>query len=157
MGIIRMVIRNNVKITFHNIETSKDEVIETHNLVVDNGMESIIQRLAGVDIPANTKGTITYCAVGTGTDAPTANDTKLQTEVERKQITVRTYSGKTATFTSFFSTEEANDTLKELGLFGDDATIIADSGTLFARLSIDRAKTSSETLTIEWQIILASS
>ena len=52
----------------------------------------------------------------------------------------------------FFNTSEANAALKEIGLFGDDATVTADTGTLFARAAIDKTKTSSETLTIDWDV-----
>jgi len=99
-----------------------------------------------------TRGQVTYIAVGTGTDAPNATDTDLQTELARKQISVRSALGDTASFRIFFNTSEANGTLKEIGLFGDDATVTADSGVLFARAAIDKEKTTSETLTIDWDL-----
>lgn len=147
----------NALLTFRNVITGRITQIAKHNLVVDDGLESIVARLTGVDIPASLKGTITYCAVGTGTDAVTAGDTKLQTEIERKQIAVRTPTGTTGSFRAFFNTSEAVGTLRELGLFGDDASGTADTGTLFARLAINKTKTDAQTLTIDWNITLSAS
>src|SRR5687767_8055262 len=70
---------------------SRDHV---RNLVVTAGKQSIAESLRGN--VANNKGQITYCAVGTGTNPPNAADTGLQTELYRKQISVRSSSGKTA-------------------------------------------------------------
>lgn len=125
---------------------------EYHNLFVDAGKASIAEALRGnVD---NSKGQITYCAVGSGTNAPAAGDIKLQNEVYRKAVSVRSAAVRTATFKTFFNQNEANGTLRELGLFGDLATNTRDSGTLFARLNINRTKSSTDTLTITHSISL---
>ena len=148
-------LKGKVKLTFKNEKTGKIEVFEYDNLVVNTGLYAIAARLTGTDIPANTKGAITYCAVGTGTNAPAAGDTDLQTELARKQIAVRSSALAVATFRTYFNTGEANGVLKECGLFGDDATVAADSGTLFCRAAIDKTKTSANSLTIDWEISIA--
>jgi hypothetical protein len=146
-----MKVKNNVKVVSENIKTGEVEILETHNASCDAGMESLAARMVGAE-----KGQVTYFAVGTGAStggsAPASTDTALTTELIRKQISVRSSSGDTASFRIFFSTSEANDTLTEIGLFGDDATVTADSGTLFARAAIDKTKTDSETLTIDWSL-----
>jgi hypothetical protein len=126
-----------------------------HNLSVDSGLYAIAARLAGGDSPI-TKGTITYCGVGTGVTAPDHADTKLETEIFRKQISVRSSALGVAKFRTFFNTSEANDTLKEVGLFGDDASAVADSGTLFCRLAINEVKTAAETLTLDWEVTVSA-
>jgi hypothetical protein len=145
-----------VTLTFKDEVTGKKRVYKTHNLFVDAGLNSVMSRLAGTDIPANTKGVITYCAVGTGTNAPAAGNTQLQTEIERKQIAVRTPGTKSAQFRAYFNTSEAVGALKEIGLFGDDADGTTNSGTLFARAAIDKTKTDSESLTVDWDITNAA-
>jgi len=126
-----------------------------HNLVTTAGLTSLAARIQGSDDPA-TKGVVTYCAEGTGTDAAAAGDTELQTEHFRKLVSVRSSAGATATFRTFFNTTEANVTIKEIGLFGDDATATPDSGTLFARLIVDKTKTDAETLTLEWDVVFSN-
>lgn len=122
------------------------------NLFVTAGKESIADRLAG---DAN-RGIVTYCAVGTGTNAPALTDTQLQTELFRKLIALRSQSGKIASFRTYYNASEANGTLREAGLFGDDATGTANSGTLFCRLAINRTKTSADTLTIQWDVTIGA-
>lgn len=141
-------ISGRVKLTFHNILTGIDDIFEFQNVICNSGKESWAGRSAGAD----NLGKITYMALGTGTTAPDATDTALETEIYRKQNSISSYSANEATFKTFFSTEEANDTLKEIGLFGDDASGTADSGTLFAHRAIDRTKADTETLTVEWVI-----
>jgi len=85
-----------------------------------------------------------------------STDTALVAELDRKQVSVRDYTSKVSSFTTYFNTSEANDTLLEIGLFGDDASSITDSGTMFARLVINKTKTSSETLTVIWEITFSS-
>lgn len=145
-----MKLKGNVKLISENKETGKMTTQIVHNVSCDVGMESLASRLVGAS-----KGQVTYLAVGTSTSTPASTDTTLGTELERKQISVRTSSGDTATFRTFFNTTEANGTLKEIGLFGDDATGTVDSGTLFAHASVDKMKTSSETLTIDWSLTIS--
>jgi hypothetical protein len=143
--------KNNVKLVFENVETGEKEILELHNTECTVGKNSLASRMVGAE-----KGQVTYFAVGTGAstggDAPDVSDTELNTELERKQISVRSATGNTANFRVFFNTSEANGVLTEIGLFGDDASITADSGTLFARAVIDKTKTSAETLTIDWSL-----
>ena len=142
-----MNLKGNIKITIENVDTKKIETVELHNVSCSAGMYSLASRMVGA-----IKGEVTYFAVGTGTNAPNKTDVKLQTEIERKQISVRSATGDTAYFRIFFNTTEANGTLKEIGLFGDDASVTKDTGTLFARAAINKTKTTSETLTIDWSL-----
>lgn len=142
---------SNVKLVFENVKEKSLDIIEIHNVGCSAGMQSLASRMAGAN-----RGQVTYLALGTGANsggnAPDVSDTSLVTELIRKQISVRSATGDTASFRVFFNTSEANNTLTEIGLFGDDATVTAGSGTLFARAVIDKTKTDSETLTIDWEL-----
>jgi hypothetical protein len=122
------------------------------NLFVSTGKASIADRLAG----DSSKGVITYCAVGTGTNVPALANTQLQTEIARKQIALREQTANLARFTTYFGTNEGNGVLREAGLFGDDADETANTGTLFCRLNITRTKTSADTLTIQWDVTIGA-
>jgi len=149
-------ITGKVTLTFEDVKTHKVRQYTYKNLFVTAGKVAVAARLSGVDSPASTKGVITYCAVGTDATAPDAADTDLGTELARKQIAVRDYSSNIASFRTFFNTSEANGALKEAGLFGDDATSAADSGTLYCHTAIDKTKTSAETLTIDWDLTVST-
>lgn len=153
---VNLQITGNLTLTFENVETGKKRVYKYKNLFTDAGKAAVAARLSGTDTPANTKGVITYCAVGTDATAPAAGDTELGAELARKQIAVRSSSAGVASFRAFFNTGEANGALKEAGLFGDDASGTADSGTLFCHTAIDRTKTSAESLTIDWNVTVST-
>jgi hypothetical protein len=146
-----MKIKGNVKLLKRNVLTDEVEIKTLHNVSCTAGAESLAARMVGAE-----KGQVTYFALGTGAstggDAPAEADTTLDTELTRKQISVRTSSTDTASFRIFFNTSEGNGSLTEVGLFGDDATSTTDSGTLFARAAISTTKTDSETLTIDWDL-----
>lgn len=142
-----------VLIEFRDAKTGK---LKSQDLIKNTfctvGKNSIADALRGTE--TGTKGIITWCAVGTDSTAPTAADTALGTEIFRKLVSVRSVSANVATFQTFFTTAEANGTLREAGLFGDDASATANSGTLFSKLAINRTKSTSDTLTLTWSITI---
>lgn len=144
--------KGEIAIILENIYTHKKDIQYIKNMVVTAGKNSIADHIQGTT--ANNKGIITYCAVGTGTNAPALSNTHLQTELFRKLVSVRSVSGNQAVFQTFFTTSEANGTLREAGLFGDDASGTPDTGTLFCRTNITRTKTSSDTLTFLWTLTI---
>lgn len=146
-------IKGEVEIVCRDAKTGKIKWIErTHNMFVTAGKNNLAAALAGSAV-AN-KGKVTYCALGGGTTAPALSDTKLETEIGRKLVSVRSAALNVATFQTFFTTSECVGTLREAGLFGDDATATADSGVLFCRTAINRTKSSSDTLTLTWTVTI---
>lgn len=124
----------------------------TDNMVLTAGKNALADRLIGTT--TNNRGIITYCGLGTGITAPVAGNTDLETELFRKLISTRSVVGNIATFQTFFTATEVVGTLTEAGLFGDDASGTANSGTLFCRTLINRVKTSSDTLTLVWTVTI---
>ena len=121
-----------------------------HNLLVNKTREELASSVIGnsVTFPG-------FIGVGTGTTAPAAADTGLETvsqyngsndakAVDSKSIR----SLYTARFVVQFATGEANVTIRELALLS-----AADAGNLWARVAVNITKTSSERLTIYWYII----
>jgi len=140
-------------LVLRNAKTGKIKAIDIiKNTFVTVGKNAIAAALMGTT--SNNKGIITYCAVGTSVVAPALADIALTTEIFRKLVSVRSVSANVATFQTFFTTGEGNGTLREAGLFGDDATSTVDSGTLFSKLAINRVKSASDTLTLSWAITI---
>lgn len=107
------------------------------NLVPTVGRSALASILAGDNLKSN-PGKITYCAVGTGDTTPTISGTKLTTELARIPISNLTKSiDNNAIIQAFFTTSQGNGTLKELGMFGEDATSTSDSGTMFQWILIN--------------------
>jgi len=81
-----LIIDVNVKIEVIDVPTGRlIDVIHAHNLVTLAGRNLVRDFLNGL-APTH----LTHFAVGTGATAPTANDTALEAEVFRDQITKRT-------------------------------------------------------------------
>lgn len=135
-----------------DIHTGRIRQSITDNMVVTAGKNALADRLIGTT--SNNRGIITYCALGTGITAPVAGNTAMEIELFRKLISVRSVSGNVATFQTFYTATEVEGTLTEAGLFGDDASGTAGSGTLFCRTLINRVKTTSDTLTLVWTVTI---
>lgn len=138
------------------IRDAKTGKLKSQDLVENTfataGKSAIADALRGTT--GSNRGIITYCAVGTNATAPDVGDTHLGTELFRKLVSVRSVAANVATFQTYFTTAEANGTLREAGLFGDDASSTPDTGTLFSKLAINRTKSSSDTLTLTWSITI---
>lgn len=145
VGKIRLILRDAL-----TGKIKSDDLV--NNMFVTAGKRAIADHLRGTT--DNNKGIITYCALGTSIVAPALADTHLGTEIARKLVSVRSVSGNIATFQTFFTTSEGNGTLKEAGLFGDDATTTPDTGTLYCHAAINRVKSSADTLTLLWTVTI---
>jgi hypothetical protein len=98
---------------------------------------------------------IKYFAFGDGTKAPTPNDTKLENELYRKQITRISTSGLgTVTSTVSLGAQEANFLIREIGVFcGPEAKSDANTGTLLSRVAVNIDKNSNLVLNVTRQDI----
>ena len=137
-----------IKMTFRNVLTGEIRISSYSNLVVNTGKYMLAKRLNNEANDCN----LTYCAVGTGTDPPSTNDTTLQTEYYRKVVSSYSRTENITTISTYFGPSVANTTLKEVALFGEAASATPDSGTMFNRAAINEIKTSAETLTIDCSI-----
>ena len=115
-----------------------------HNLVTLAGRNLVRDLING--LPA---GGVTHFAVGSGTAAPTANDTALAAEVFRDAVTKRTPDVGKLTVQYYLPSTAANGySLAEAGLF-----TAAMGGTLIARVNYQPiAKTACLTVTYTWDI-----
>lgn len=132
------------------------EVHEMHNLVTSAGKDALANAFRGTVTDLKIK----YLALGDGTSAPTASQTKLDAEKFRKQVTQQTLNpsggaqhGVLKT-TVYVSPGEATAfTLNEMGWFaGTAATGTQDSGVMVARckwLPAGLAKTALQSVQID--------
>ena len=119
-----------------------------HNIVVTVWKNALANRQAG----GTNTAFITLGAVGTNGAAVGAGDTTLGTELARKALALVTPSGNQVLTTTFFGAPEAVGAIAEFALFGELATVAADSGTMVNHALISELKTNAETLTIQCTI-----
>lgn len=120
------------------------------NLVVAAGRNLLRDFLARDDVTG-----LTHMAIGTGTAAPAATDTKLANEVYRDTFTQVTKIDGGLELRMYLPSSAANGlTITEAGLFGGGATAAKDSGTLYSRvlLSSSIAKNANTAVIFTWTI-----
>lgn len=128
---------------------SRHWLLGDRNAIVDVGRNKLADAFIGTSITYPQ-----FVGIGTGTNNVAAGDTALQTPVdydgsnEAKQAATRNLRGDfTSRITTNFTTSEANQNIRELGLF--DA---ANSGTMWARVRVTINKTSTQRLNVFWYI-----
>lgn len=131
---------------------------ELNNKIIKKGKSNVITNFAREKLASAYKGdTVTFpshIGIGTGTSTPAAGDTALQTPVNYDGVNaaktidsksvIRLYATR---FVTQFLTTEANQNIRELGLF--DA---ANSGNLWARVSVTINKVNTQRLTVYWYL-----
>jgi hypothetical protein len=127
------------------------------NIIVNVGLTAILNRLGNEGVKAN-EGIMTYGAVSDGSLNPALTDTIMENEIDRKLIGVTTVSGQTLTVETFYAEAEAIGDLTKFALFGEEATVSADTGTMFEYVKFNSAinKTGSDTLTVTSEITIAN-
>lgn len=154
-------------------DSQTGEILEerhNHNIIVNTASILIARLLKDNNEPA---AGISYLAVGTGGDwnlqnppQPTNTQETLENEIARKAYTTEDVSFVDPTtgehvstptnvvdFTATFAETEAVGPLVEMGMFGGDATDLADSGTMVNYRTFPVInKTNSMTLTIIFRI-----
>lgn len=141
----------NLASLFPSFSFKRFNIFGTDNAIVNHARNKLAGALTGSSIVYPT-----FIGVGTGTNTVGASDTALQTvsqydgSNDAKAATSRTLKGQfTSRIIAQFDTDEANVTIRELGLFeANDA-----SQNMWARANVTIAKTSSDTLSVYWYII----
>ena len=133
---------------------------EVSNLVVDSpnyGLDLIIQRLVGINTYSLN---ILWIELGTGSTAPTVNDTGLTTPSIRIPVSFQEDYGATEAILQAYVTDAnlANGTYNEVGSFVDGSSSIG-SGQLFNHALISPAytKVAGQDTTVEIDFTIVNS
>ena len=108
-----------VKIELRDVHTGEVNVWESHNAVVDLGLNLFLERLM------NTTGAspLSHLIIGSGTVSTVNTAGSLGHEVYRKAITSASISGSVLTTKTYLTTAQARDeTIRELGLTNSAAS-----------------------------------
>ena len=129
----------------------KVETLYYENLVPTVGRTMIANNLTDAT-PTNTM-LITHAALGSSGTTPANGDTTLGTEVYRNAIASLTNASNIGYATAFYNATETSGTYAEAGIFSN-GTGAADSGILLSHVLISVTKSTSETLTIDWELTI---
>lgn len=140
---------DNVEVVLRGPDGEIKQRETVHNLIVTTGRDSIIDQLLaspGVAKPG-------WMAIGTGTNAPAAGDTALQTELDRNALTSKTRSGNVVTMVADWAAGDGTGAITEAGIFS-----ATSSGTLYSRATFSVInKAAGDTLQITWTYTLTVS
>lgn len=127
------------------------EVVMIGNLLPTVGRAMIANNLTDAT-PTNTP-LVNKVELGTGTTAPANGDTDLETGTYRNDVASLTNANHVAYMTGFFGATETSGTFREAGLFSD-GTATLGTGVLLSRVAINITKSTSETLTLDWELTI---
>lgn len=134
-------VKGHAVITLYGANGLIKEIHEVDNLTVDAGKAWIAARID--DTPP---AAMSHMAVGTGTTAPAAGNTALETELARVALDSTANVGQTTTYTATFAPGVGTGAITEAGIFN-----AAAAGTLLARLTFPVInKGAADTMTIVW-------
>ena len=130
------------------IKNDKGVVIETRevkNLVVDDGLEYIADRMK------NNSTVMSHMAIGTGSTAAAASDTALGTEAARQALTSTTVTANAVAYVASFGAGTGTGAITEAGISN-----AASSGTLLCRTVFSVVnKGASDSMTITWTVTIS--
>jgi len=137
-----------VRIIIYHKENGRLKPVEEHmvtNLVVTAGKSYICDLLIGAATES-----FAYCGVGASAQTPSPSDTDLVSPIgSRKRVTDRFRVGCTATFSTFFGSQDNNGTWCEAGLFTSASGGVMLSRAVFPSPLI---KDETKTVTLDWDI-----
>lgn len=128
------------------------DVLFVDNLVPTVGRTLIANNLTDAT-PTNTM-LLTHGVLGSSTTAPANGDTQMGTETYRNAIASITNANNIAYATAFFSATETSGTYREAGIVSN-GTGSANSGILVSHVAINVTKSTSESLTIDWELTIS--
>ena len=133
-------------------EIWKDGVLvdRFHNIICVPVYENLLKGLNGETQPSID---VSYFAFGTGITAVTEDDTTLETEGFRKEFTSKSWNGKQFVAICQLATDEANFTIKEVGIFAG-GSLTANTGTLLSHSLRAIEKNSNITYNIIYRLNL---
>ena len=119
------------------------------NITPTAGFVPITKGLAG-GLGSVAEITVNYHAMGTGTNAPAAGDTQLQTEGVRKLMTSKTWANNKFYATIFYTAAEAVGTWEEIEMV-INGTASANTGVCYDRSLLHIVKSAVQALTIDYE------
>lgn len=107
-----------------------------YNLTPDIMLQALAAQTAGTN--TTNLGDNLYIALGTGTTAPSASDTTLETETVRKAASDQAVTSTTGKITVFFNSSEVSGSYAEIALFSSGlaltASVTSNTGVLNSRV-----------------------
>lgn len=136
------------ELTLLDSEGQAKQSVTTSNLVVDTGLNFIVDRMK------DDETVMTHMGVGTGTTAPAAGNTTLETQLGgRELIETSTVTDNSILYRAVFEAGDSTGQLTEAAIFN-----ASTGGTMLCRVTFTAIdKQANDSLAIKWTISLSAS
>lgn len=138
------------------VQVGDQTPVFVYNLTPDVALEALAQQMEDVNAVTYILGENPYIALGDIGTTPSAGDTTLGNETQRKAVSVITRVAGEVEFSVFFNAGEATGIHREFGFFcsgaNTQATSSLNSGILTSRITQTTSVGASETLTLSFII-----
>jgi hypothetical protein len=141
-------LRGDVAVVLRDKNGNVKEERNIQNLIVDTGLNFICDRMK------NDETAMTHMALGSGTTAPAAGDTSLESQLgSRELLDSSTVTNNQIVYISSFEATEATGAVSEAAIFN-----AASGGTMLCRVTFSVVnKAADDVLSINWTITLTAS
>ena len=139
-------LKGEFEVFLYDKEGTLKEYRKVKNLTVNAGFSAVCDMMGSGNVEP-----FSYCAIGTGTTAPDATDTSLETEVARVQGGYTKVSDTVWKNDATFGAGTGTGAITESGLFNSSS-----SGTMLCRQTFAVInKGDNDTLVVTWQYTLS--
>jgi len=141
-------LKGDVAVVLRDKNGNVKEERKINNLIVDTGLNFICDRMK------DDETAMTHMALGSGTTAPAAGNTALESQLgSREALDSSTVTNNQIVYISSFEASDATGAVSEAGIFN-----AASGGTMLCRVTFAVVnKAADDTLTINWTITLTAS
>jgi hypothetical protein len=141
-------LRGEVALVLRDKNGNVKEERKINNLIVDTGLNFICDRMK------DDETAMTHMALGSGTTAPAAGNTALESQLgSREALDSSTVTNNQIVFISSFEAGDSTGAVSEAGIFN-----AASGGTMLCRVTFSVVnKAADDVLSINWTITLTAS
>ena len=141
-------LRGDVALVLRDKDGNVKSEQKVKNLIVDTGLNFICDRMK------DDETAMTHMALGSGTTAPAAGNTALESQLgSREALDSSTVSANTITYVASFEAGDATGAVTEAAIFN-----AASGGTMLCRVTFSVVnKAADDTLSVNWQLTLTAS
>jgi len=141
-------LKGDVAVVLRDKNGNVKEERKINNLIVDTGLNFICDRMK------DDETAMTHMALGSGTTAPAAGNTALESQLgSREALDSSTVTNNQIVFISSFEAGDATGAVSEAGIFN-----AASGGTMLCRVTFSVVnKAADDVLSINWTITLTAS
>jgi hypothetical protein len=141
-------LKGDVAVVLRDKNGNVKEERKINNLIVDTGLNFICDRMK------DDETAMTHMALGSGTTAPAAGNTALESQLgSREALDSSTVTNNQIVFISSFEAGDSTGAVSEAGIFN-----AASGGTMLCRVTFSVVnKAADDVLSINWTITLTAS